>query len=124
MITIQDCIELTEKYIFEKRIGCYDRSEFSDPEKIADDEKSDIYSFGVILWEISSGRPPFRSFTSKEAIAIHIFQGKREKPIEDTPQTFVKLYTECWDEDPVNRPEAKSVLKTLNLLIFNISNPD
>ncbi|CAG8524029.1 20257_t:CDS:1, partial [Gigaspora rosea] len=36
MITIQDCIELTEKYIFEKRIDCYDRSEFSDPEKIAD----------------------------------------------------------------------------------------
>ncbi|KAF0550257.1 kinase-like protein [Gigaspora margarita] len=28
------------------------------------DKKSDVYRFGIILWEISSGRPPFESFDS------------------------------------------------------------
>ncbi|RIB21773.1 kinase-like domain-containing protein [Gigaspora rosea] len=46
------------------------------------DKRSDIYSFGVILWEISSGRPPFQTFESKMELMFHIYQGKREDPIE------------------------------------------
>lgn len=78
------------------------------------DKKSDIYSLGVIFWEISSGRPPFQSFTSREAIVIHIFRGSREIPVEDTPQKYLELYTKCWDEIPNNRPEIKQVYDTLN----------
>ncbi|KAF0420513.1 kinase-like protein [Gigaspora margarita] len=77
-------------------------------------KKSDIYSLGVILWEISSGKPPYQSLTSIDAIAVYIFQGKREIPIEGTPQKYVNLYAECWDEEPDKRPEAKQVLETLN----------
>ncbi|RIB25816.1 kinase-like domain-containing protein [Gigaspora rosea] len=82
-------------------------------------KKSDIYSLGVILWEISSGKPPYQSFTSIDAIAVYIFQGKREIPIEGTPQKYVNLYTECWDEDPHIRPDAMSVLKTLDLFLIS-----
>ncbi|KAF0521653.1 kinase-like protein [Gigaspora margarita] len=46
------------------------------------DKRSDIYSFGVILWEISSGRPPFQTFESKMELMFHIYQGEREDPIE------------------------------------------
>ncbi|KAF0550866.1 kinase-like protein [Gigaspora margarita] len=46
------------------------------------DKKSDIYSFGVLLWEISSGRPPYQNFDSEYSLVIHIYQGNREKPIE------------------------------------------
>ncbi|RIB25821.1 kinase-like domain-containing protein [Gigaspora rosea] len=85
-------------------------------------KKSDIYSLGVILWEISSGKPPFQSFTSIDVIAVHIFQGNREIPIEGTPQKYVSLYTECWDENPSIRPDVMSVLKTLKqFLISEIS---
>ncbi|RIB25818.1 kinase-like domain-containing protein [Gigaspora rosea] len=70
-------------------------------------------SYDLILWEISSGKPPFQSFTSIDAIAIHIFEGNREIPIEGTPQKYVSLYIECWDEDPSIRPDAISVIKTL-----------
>ncbi|RIB22469.1 kinase-like domain-containing protein [Gigaspora rosea] len=69
------------------------------------DKRSDIYSFGQILWEISSGRPPFSSFESRDLIVIQVFQGNREDPIEGTPSSYIELYKKCWDNDPANRPE-------------------
>ena len=58
-------------------------------------EKSDIYSVGVLLWEISSGRPPFSSEGESYDIdlILEIAQGLRETPIPNTPEAFVKLYT-------------------------------
>ncbi|KAF0548834.1 kinase-like protein [Gigaspora margarita] len=37
------------------------------------DKRSDVYSAGVTLWEISSGKPPFQHFTN-EMIVVYIFQ--------------------------------------------------
>ncbi|KAF0502412.1 kinase-like protein [Gigaspora margarita] len=86
------------------------------------DKKSDIYSFGMILWEISSGKPPFDSYP-KEKIAIFVCNGGRETPVEGTPLQYIKLYERCWDENPENRPDAKSILDNLSHLIPS-SEPD
>ena len=58
-------------------------------------EKSDVYSVGVLLWEISSGRPPFYVEGEQYDIdlAIEISQGLRETTISDTPEDYVKIYT-------------------------------
>ncbi|KAF0458587.1 kinase-like protein [Gigaspora margarita] len=71
-------------------------------------------SLGNFKW-----KPPYQSFNSVDCIAVHVFQGKRETPIEGTPQAYVNLYTKCWDEDPHKRPDAVSVLKTLDLFLTN-----
>ncbi|RIB05818.1 kinase-like domain-containing protein [Gigaspora rosea] len=86
------------------------------------DKKSDIYSFGMILWEISSGKLPFDSYP-KEKIAIFVCSGRREAPVEGTPFQYKKLYERCWDEVPENRPDAKSVLDNLSHLILS-NEPD
>ncbi|KAF0458585.1 kinase-like protein [Gigaspora margarita] len=83
-----------------------------DPDYIRD-KKSDIYSFGFILWEISSGKEPFQSIRSADAIQILIYQGKREQPVDGTPEQYIRLYTDCWDDNPAKRPDIKKVLEVL-----------
>ncbi|RIB01886.1 kinase-like domain-containing protein, partial [Gigaspora rosea] len=77
------------------------------------DKKSDIYSLGVIFWEISSGKPPFESNTFFE-IGFKVLEGKRETPVKDTPSFYVKLYQQCWDGDPDKRPEVTDVINILD----------
>src|SRR5690242_17378609 len=61
-------------------------------------EKSDIYSLGVLFWEISSGRTPF-SNTYKYKIFHDVVKGKRETPVENTPPEYQQLYENCWKEE-------------------------
>jgi serine/threonine protein kinase len=56
-------------------------------------KKSDVYSIGVLLWEISSGRPPFCNELIDLGLAMEILQGLREIPIPDTPKEYTKIYT-------------------------------
>ena len=56
-------------------------------------KKSDIYSIGILLWEISSSRPPFCNKLHDIDLAMEILQGLREKPIDNTPENYVKIYT-------------------------------
>lgn len=60
------------------------------------DKKSDVYSVGVLLWEVSSGQQPFESYNSphdETALTLHILDGKRETPILDTPTDYINIYT-------------------------------
>ncbi|POG76979.1 kinase-like domain-containing protein, partial [Rhizophagus irregularis DAOM 181602=DAOM 197198] len=85
-------------------------------------EKSDIYSVGVLLWEISSGQPPF--YVEGEhydiSLALDILQGLRETVVPDTPDEYVKIYTKCWDGEPDNRPTIYQVVDWLNAKIAKI----
>jgi serine/threonine protein kinase len=58
-------------------------------------EKSDIYSVGVLLWEISSGKPPFYAEAEQYDVGLicEISQGHREKAVPGTPENYVEIYT-------------------------------
>src|SRR5256884_9275394 len=58
-------------------------------------KKSDIYSVGVILWQISSGFRPFypEGIEYDVDLVKEIKKGQREEIIEDTPIEYSKLYT-------------------------------
>src|SRR4051812_33033449 len=55
-------------------------------------KKSDIYSLGVLLWEISSGRTPFLGYP-RVALGTYIScTNLREQPVDGTPSMYQKLY--------------------------------
>ncbi len=58
-------------------------------------KKSDVYSVGMLLWEISSGRPPFyaRSERNDVFLAHDISEGLKETIIPDTSKYYEKIYT-------------------------------
>ena len=60
-------------------------------------KKSDVYSIGVLLWEISSGIPPFYEVDYDFSLMYKISQGRREAVIPDTPKDYAKLYTGNYD---------------------------
>ncbi|RGB36315.1 kinase-like domain-containing protein [Rhizophagus diaphanus] len=57
-------------------------------------EKSDIYSLGIVFWELTSCSSPFNFETNNEPtkIMLEILDGKRENPIPNTNNKFVALY--------------------------------
>ncbi|CAB5371170.1 unnamed protein product [Rhizophagus irregularis] len=68
-------------------------------------EKSDVYSVGVLMWQISSGHQPFNNELADYGLAHDIIDGKRENDIKGTPTEYIKLYRECWKNEHNERPD-------------------
>lgn len=56
------------------------------------DKRSDVYSVGALLWQISSGRKPFHAENYDVSLSSAIYQGKREDDIDGTPIVYSNLY--------------------------------
>ncbi|GBC06866.1 hypothetical protein RclHR1_07100002 [Rhizophagus clarus] len=74
---------------------------------------SDIYSIGMLMWEISSGQPPFINFENDYELALRIINGMRPKIIPGTPLEYKKLMVQCWDADPTKRPDISTLIKNI-----------
>jgi len=91
---------------------------------------ADIYSFGIIMWEMTSGIPAFNNMPHNLNLSINICKGLRPKIVEvpnifdDTKEQkvfkdleieYTKLMERCWDSDPDKRPTAEEIYKNFVL---------
>ncbi|CAG8538312.1 20863_t:CDS:2 [Racocetra persica] len=84
------------------------------------DDKCDIYSLGVIFWEISTCRMPFHGQNDSN-LAFKIMLNERETFPPDTPKKYVDLVKSCWHEDPSKRPTMTIIKQSLNEILVNLS---
>ncbi|CAG8520516.1 4323_t:CDS:2 [Paraglomus occultum] len=70
---------------------------------------ADVYSFGMVLWELSTGAIPHADCPHDEQLAIAICRGLRP-PITDTiPSCVATIIRRCWDGNPSNRPSVEEL---------------
>eukprot|EP01088_Endostelium_zonatum_P019356 TRINITY_DN6649_c0_g1_i2.p1 TRINITY_DN6649_c0_g1~~TRINITY_DN6649_c0_g1_i2.p1 ORF type:complete len:1133 (-),score=354.80 TRINITY_DN6649_c0_g1_i2:85-3483(-) len=76
------------------------------------DEKVDIYSFGILLWELWAQKEPYEGrFTSLRELAEGVvLQGIRPN-INDAGKVLQELFTKCWGTYPRNRTSFKLIIE-------------
>lgn len=89
--------------------------------KKAYNEKVDVHSFGIIVWEMLTGKLPFNGMGRKEYMAQVVGLGCRPKLPKDLPKELASLLQACWDVDFLKRPSCNEIVTSLNSIIQTIS---
>ncbi|RIA87880.1 kinase-like domain-containing protein [Glomus cerebriforme] len=77
-------------------------------------QESDIYSFGIIIYEVFNGLPPYHDVAHEEFLAIKICQGLRPRFNIRVPQLIDDIVKQCVNADPSKRPTAESLHEIFN----------
>ena len=77
----------------------------------------DVYSFGVIVWQVLRSKVPFRDMGKKAYIQEVVVGGKRPALDRRWPLGFSQLLQKCWHEDKDARPTFSQIVGELDSLI-------
>jgi serine/threonine protein kinase len=76
-------------------------------------EASDIYSFGMVVWEVVTGKPPYAGKKEADIISHVVDKGQREHLPAEVPDIYKKLIQQCWQAEPCQRPILTDILRQL-----------
>src|ERR1043166_8670782 len=80
---------------------------------------SDIYSFGMIMWEVMTGRRPFWDKSHDTDLIIEIVDGLRPPIVTNAPEGYIELMKKCWRSDPSKRPTTADIFLKISKIYNN-----
>ncbi|CAL5011057.1 unnamed protein product [Urochloa humidicola] len=76
-------------------------------------QKVDVYSFGIVLWELVTGSVPFANMTAVQAAFAVVNKGVRPTIPHDCLPALGEIMTRCWDANPEVRPPFTEIVRML-----------
>jgi serine/threonine protein kinase len=77
---------------------------------------ANIYSFGMIMYVIATGKQPFADCAHDEVLAKSIYKGNRPEINEKiAPKCYIDLMERCWNSNPDNRPNSIEIKEKIEL---------
>ncbi|KAE8800455.1 Serine/threonine-protein kinase CTR1 [Hordeum vulgare] len=79
-------------------------------------EKSDVFSYGVVLWELVTQNIPWDTYNTMQVIGAVGFMDHRLEIPRDVDPQWASMIQSCWDSDPQRRPSFQELLERLREL--------
>ncbi|XP_060658779.1 putative mitogen-activated protein kinase kinase kinase 7-like [Drosophila nasuta] len=85
--------------------------------------KCDVYSFGIILWEVMSRKKPFNNLENETSYFIlnKVMKGLRpdvnDVNVIQNAEPIKLLITNCWDPNPKKRPDMHELITSFTSFV-------
>ncbi|XP_042392906.1 serine/threonine-protein kinase STY46-like isoform X2 [Zingiber officinale] len=79
------------------------------------DHKADVFSFGIVLWELLTAKLPYEYLTPLQAAVGVVQKGLRPTIPKDAHPKLAELLEKCWKQNPIDRPDFSEILEMLEL---------
>ncbi|RHZ87080.1 hypothetical protein Glove_40g99 [Diversispora epigaea] len=97
------------------------------PEVLSGEEytkAADVYSFGIIAYEMVTGFPPYPDIPHDNDLAMKICNGLRPKIPFHTPKLITRMIMRCWDARVTHRPTFDELYDELMKYSLDYYNKD